>query len=164
MSERPVQIIPADTPVLIQQVRELVVEYGQWLGEDLNFQGFTEELAGLPGDYAPPRGRLYVARVKERTAGCIALRPLQGDICEMKRLYVRPDFRNLGIGRLLAMRIIDDARAIGYTYMRLDTIPKLAAANKLYEKIGFVDIQPYYFNPIANVRYMELCLNSQSEI
>ncbi|MBI1824918.1 MAG: GNAT family N-acetyltransferase [Planctomycetes bacterium] len=117
-----------------------------------------EELAGLPGDYAPPRGRLYIARAGEKTAGCIALRPLEGDICEMKRLYVRPEFRNLGIGRDLTLKIIEDARAIGYDRMRLDTIPKLQSAIKLYEKLGFVDIAPYYSNPIAGVRYMELRL------
>ena len=141
----------------IESVREIFREYEAWFGGDLCFQGFEDELKNLPGKYASPAGRLYLARVDESIAGCIALRPLDSDVCEMKRLFVREDFRNLGIGRMLIERLIADAREIRYTAMRLDTFTqKMERAGQLYESYGFREIPPYYDNPNDGVLFMEL--------
>jgi putative acetyltransferase len=150
-------IFQAKSPAQISQARELFVEYAQSLGFSLCFQNFDKELAGLPGDYAPPEGRLLLAEFDGQLAGCIALHKLGSDICEMKRLYLRPQFRGKGLGRVLTERIIAEAREIGYRRMRLDTVePVMKDAVAMYRKIGFQEIPPYRPNPIAGAMYMEL--------
>ena len=144
----------------IAAARELFVEYQAWLGVDLCFQGFATELATLPGDYAPPRGRLLLARTSDddEIAGCIALRPLDDERCEMKRLFVRLDHHGGGIGRRLIEGLIGEARRIGYRTMVLDTLPQMRAAQHLYQAFGFRDIPAYYHNPTPGVRYLALDL------
>ncbi len=142
----------------MNDVRALFQEYAASLGIDLCFQNFDKELAGLPGEYAPPAGRLLVAVDEDRLAGCVGLRRIDDGICEMKRLYVRPTHRGTGLGRTLAEAVIAAAREIGYSTMRLDTLPSMTAAIKLYGSLGFADTQPYRFNPVEGVRYMELVL------
>jgi ribosomal protein S18 acetylase RimI-like enzyme len=139
-------------------VRALFGEYAASLGFDLSFQGFERELRELPGDYAPPRGGLLVARAGGEPAGCAALRPLDGETCEMKRLYVRPEFRGAGVGRALAEAVVEAARRAGYRRMRLDTVPSMQAARALYRTIGFREIEPYRFNPVPGTAFMELDL------
>ena len=141
--------------------RTLFREYAASLGVDLSFQGFESELAALPGEYAAPRGALLLAEVDGAAVGCVALRPWDdepGDrpICEMKRLFVRRSGRDLGLGRRLAEEVIDAARAAGYRRMRLDTLPTMRAARGLYRALGFREIEPYRFNPIAGTSFMEL--------
>jgi len=155
---RVIDIVSVITPDQIDQIRTLFLEYGESLGFSLCFQGFDQELAGLPGDYAPPHGSLLIAYVDHEPAGCVALHRLEGVICEMKRLYVRPAHRRLGLGRQLAERIIEDARARGYNRMRLDTINTMTAALTLYRDLGFVEIPPYRPNPIDGAVYLELVL------
>ena len=140
-------------------MRELFLEYGNSLGFSLCFQSFDEELAGLPGKYAPAEGRLLLARYGDEAAGCVALRKFEPEIAEMKRLYLRDKFRGRGLGRILAELIIGEARMIGYQKMRLDTVgPKMQDAVALYRKLGFKEIAPYRSNPIAGAMYMELSL------
>jgi len=147
----------AESPAQIAQARELFLEYAQSLGFSLCFQNFDHELAGLPGDYAPPDGRLLLAEYEGQLAGCVALPELEAGICEMKRLYLRPRFRGKGLGRVLAERIIAEARTIGYQRMRLDTVePVMKDAVAVYRKLGFKEIAPYRANPIAGAMYMEL--------
>jgi acetylglutamate kinase len=153
-----VEIIQATTPEQVDQVRALFLEYADYLRVDLRFQGFTEELAALPGDYAPPNGRLFLALDDGQSAGCIALHPLDLGVCEMKRLYVRPSYRGKHIGRLLAQRLLDDARAIGYKRMKLDSIRALKEACVLYQSLGFVECAPYRYNPFEDAVFMELNL------
>jgi putative acetyltransferase len=149
----------AETPSQITQARDLFLEYAQSLGFSLCFQNFDQELAGLPGDYAPPEGRLLLAEYEGYVAGCVALHRLEDEICEMKRLYLRPQFRGKGIGLALADRIISEARQIGYQRMRLDTVePVMKDAVEMYRKLGFREIAPYRTNPIAGTLYMELQL------
>jgi len=150
-------VFRASSVVQIAQARELFLEYAQSLGFSLCFQNFDKELAGLPGDYAPPEGRLLVAECDGRLAGCVALHKVEPSICEMKRLYMRPRFRGNGLGRALAERIIAEARQIGYRRMRLDTVePIMKEAVAMYRKLGFKEIPPYRPNPIAGAKYMEL--------
>ena len=152
------QIIEARALHDIERARSLFREYETSLGVDLCFQGFEQELAGLPGAYARPSGRLLLAVDGGRPAGCIALRPLGADGCEMKRLYVRPEFRGRRVGRLLAERVLAEARAIGYAGMRLDTLPSMKEAIPLYRSLGFAEIAPYYANPVPGALFMELAL------
>ncbi|MDT8990623.1 GNAT family N-acetyltransferase [Curvibacter sp. APW13] len=143
----------------VADVRSLFVEYAASLDVDLCFQRFAEELDGLPGHYAPPRGALVLAKVHGDGAGCCALRPLDSsdyaNACEMKRLYVRPGYRGTGVGRLLAESIVDQARLLGYDHILLDTLSDMEAARALYEDLGFEEIPPYYYNPIAGAHYLK---------
>ncbi|WP_347261712.1 GNAT family N-acetyltransferase [Rudaea sp.] len=141
-------------------VCELLREYERALDVDLCFQGFAQELAGLPGDYAPPRGALLLARDGAAVAGCIALRPVDAHDCEMKRLYVRDEFRATGLGRRLVERVIATAQAIGYRRMVLDTLPSMVSAQRLYASFGFADIASYRHNPIAGTRFLGLELGA----
>ena len=151
------QTVQAESPEQIASIRELFLEYAQSLGFSLCFQGFEQELAGLPGDYAAPSGRLLLAMQNETAAGCAALHKLNAEYCEMKRLYVRPQFRGRGLGVHLAERIIAEARQIGYKYLRLDTVePVMRSAVAIYRQFGFHEIAPYRPNPIAGALYMEL--------
>lgn len=154
----PVEILQAETPDHLQEARLLFEEYAASLGFGLDFQDFEAELAGLPGAYSPPRGRLLLAFHEGRTAGCVALREIEEGVCEMKRLYVRPDFRALRIGRALAEAVIAEAREIGYLSMRLDTVPSMGRAQDLYRTLGFREIPPYRFNPVPGTAFLELRL------
>jgi ribosomal protein S18 acetylase RimI-like enzyme len=155
MSDAPsVAVRPAAVPDEMGLVRALFLEYGRSLSFDLCFQGFEQELADLPGCYAAPRGQILLAP----GAGVVALRPLSGDICEMKRLYVRPQARGLGLGARLAHLIIAAGQERGYRAMRLDTHESMTAAIALYRELGFREIAPYYDNPVAGIRYYELTL------
>ena len=151
-------LVPALSQAELAACRDLMVEYQRGLGVSLCFQGFDRELASLPGDYAPPRGRLYLALAGGKPVGCAALRPLFHRDAEMKRLYVRPAMRGSGLGRALALRIIEEARALGYEAVKLDTLPQMKAAQRLYEALGFRDTAPYNDNPVAGVRFMALGL------
>ena len=147
----------AKSPAQIAQARELFVEYAQALGFSLCFQNFDQELAGLPGDYAPPGGRLLLAEYRGQLAGCVALHQLGPGICEMKRLYLRPQFRGKGLGRVLAEIVIAEGRAMGCRQMRLDTVePVMPNAVAMYRRLGFKEIEPYCPNPIDGALYMEL--------
>jgi len=140
-------------------IRRLFEEYAAELGHDLCFQGFANELETLPGSYARPDGRLLLASAKDEAAGCVGLRRLEPEVCEMKRLYVRPAYRSLGAGRMLAEAIVAEGRAAGYRRMRLDTLSTMVGALALYRKLGFRDIAPYRDNPIPGVVYLELELD-----
>src|SRR5829696_414090 len=151
------RIFQANSQEDIDQARTLFEEYQTGLGISLCFQDFDQELKKLPGDYAPPDGRLLLAVDDAGLAGCIALRKLAPDVCEMKRLFVRPTHRGTGLGRTLVESLIDEARRLGYTKMRLDTLPgRMDKAIALYQSIGFVDIDPYYENPVPDAKFMEL--------
>ena len=152
------KIVQAQSEHEIQQVRELFAEYVAWLGINLCFQNYEKELAELPGDYAPPGGRLLLVLDEDgRAAGCAALRDLGKGVCEMKRLFVRPEFRGQHLGERLVDMILNDARAIGYQCIRLDTLPgKMDRAITMYRARGFKDIAPYYNNPVAGAAFMEL--------
>ena len=152
------QIIHAKTKAHYQSVHEMFIQYGGSLGFDLAFQGFSRELAGLPGDYASPGGCILLAEVVGGYAGCVALRPLPDKICEMKRLYVIPEYQGRGIGRALAGSVIGQARKMGYQKMRLDTVESMKAAQGLYVSLGFETIEAYCYNPLDNPRFMELAL------
>lgn len=158
-AESALKIIQVETPEQIAAVRELFLEYAQSLNFSLCFQSFDQELAALPGEYAPPSGRLLLAESSGRRAGCVALHRLEDGICEMKRLYVRPEFRGHKIGRRLAEAVIAEARAAGYERMRLDTVaPVMREAVQLYRELGFYEIPAYRPNPVQGTLYMELAL------
>jgi len=142
--------------------RALFVEYQQGLSVSLCFQQFDRELATLPGDYARPRGRLILARIAGEPAGCVALRPLDASAAEMKRLYVRAAFRGMGIGRTLAECVIDEARALGYRTLKLDTLPSMSEAQRMYAELGFVDTPAYNDNPVDGVRFLALDLGASA--
>jgi len=154
------KILHAETCKNLEIVKMLFEEYASSLDFDLDFQDFEEELANLTDNYAPPKGCLLLAEYKGQVAGCVALRELSDSICEMKRLYVRSQFRGLGIGRALAEAVIEEARRIGYTHMRLDTAPSMKTARTLYVSLGFKEISPYRYNPIEGAVFMELTLVS----
>ena len=153
-----IQIISALTNEQIDTIRLLFLEYAQSLNFDLCFQSFDEELAGLPGDYATPDGRLLLATHGDKVAGCVALRKVADGVCEMKRLWVRQEFRGKKIGRKLAEEIISEARKIGYSIMKLDTIDTMTEAITLYKSMGFSETSAYRYNPIEGAKYMELKL------
>jgi putative acetyltransferase len=153
-----VLVRPAMSAGDIAEARRLLEQYEASLDVDLRYQGFEEELAGLPGAYAPPRGRLLLAVDGSAPAGCVALRPLGDDVGEMKRLYVSPAARGRRVGRLLAETVIREARLIGYCRMRLDTLPSMKEALALYRALGFEEIAPYYASPVAGTRFLELLL------
>jgi len=153
----------ASSPAQIAQVRELFLEYAKSLGFSLCFQSFDRELAGLPGDYSPPDGRLLIAEYEGEVAGCVALHKLEPGICEMKRLYLRPAFRGKGLGRRLAETILNEARSIGYQRLRLDTVERVMKdAVGLYRALGFREIAPYRANPMEGTLYMELVLSAST--
>jgi ribosomal protein S18 acetylase RimI-like enzyme len=153
--------VPAD-PTQLEDTRTIFCEYAAQLGVDLCFQGFEQELAGLPGEYAAPHGALLLAVVDGALAGCGAFRPLPDvdypNACEMKRLYVRRAFRRFGLGRLLARQLMDLAIEAGYSTMLLDTLDDMEAARNLYETLGFEEIPPYYFNPVPGAHYLKVDL------
>ncbi len=152
-------IIPAESAAQLDAVRELLLEYWENRKLETYVFNFDQELAGLPGAYAPPDGRLFLAQWENKPAGCVALRKLESDICEMKRLYLSPKFRGKGIGRVLAEFIISQARSLGYKKMRLDTIQSnMQEAIALYRQLGFTEIAAYRMNPLPGVIFMELTL------
>ncbi|MFX0000370.1 MAG: GNAT family N-acetyltransferase [Candidatus Hodarchaeota archaeon] len=139
-------------------IKEIFIEYANYLAIDLDFQNFDEELKNIQGNYSPPEGCILLAYFEGKIAGCVAVRKLQDDICEMKRLYVRPNYQNKTIGKELSKAIIQKAKEIGYKYMRLDTLPFMKAALKIYASLGFKEIAPYRYNPIEGAKYFELKL------
>lgn len=153
-------VIQGHSPEYLDEVRALFKEYQEFLGFDLCFQSFDDELATLPGKYAPPSGRILLAECDGKIAGCVALRKIGEGICEMKRLFVRAEFRGKGIGRLLAVEIINAGKEICCEKMRLDTVPKLREAIALYRKLGFYEIPPYTHNPVPGALFFEIKLRT----
>jgi putative acetyltransferase len=155
-------LIQASSTEEIQRARLLFEEYASWVEISLCFQNFDEEVAKLPGDYAPPSGRLFLAVDGAEVMGCVALRKIGDGVGEMKRLYVRPEFRGRGLGRTLTEKLIAEAKQIGYTSLRLDTLPgKMDQAIAMYRAFGFKEIAPYYKNPVAGATFMELILDQE---
>jgi len=158
-----IELAPPSSAQEFDEVRTIFREYADRLGIDLCFQHFDEELASLPGEYAPPRGALLLARVDGELAGCCALRPLDGsdysNAAEMKRLYVRKAFRGFGLGRQLAEAVLDAARQAGYACVLLDTLDDMEAARALYGELGFEEIPPYYHNPVPGSHYLKVDLD-----
>ena len=152
------EIVEATDPEEVAEVRALLLEYQASLDVDLAFQGFAGEVAALPGAYGPPSGRLLLARVGGAACGCIALQAIDSATCEMKRLYVRPACRGRGIGRLLVVRLLAEARTIGYRNVCLDTLPSMTRAAAMYEEMGFREIAPYRHNPVRGTRFLSLSL------
>ena len=154
-----IELVTPSSPAQLEETRAIFREYAAQLGIDLCFQGFDAELDNLPGDYAAPTGALLLATVDGSVAGCGALRPLAdvdyANACEMKRLYVRPAYRGLGLGRLMAQALMDQALRAGYSVMLLDTLDDMEAARSLYTALGFEEIPPYYFNPIPGAHYLK---------
>ena len=155
MKNKQVELIYAADREVFDEAKRMFLEYAETLGVDLSFQNFEEELKTLPERYGPPDGLVIIAYVDGRSAGCAALHMLTPDICEMKRLYVRDEYRELGIGSKLIEKILGEASSREYRYIRLDTLPTMAKAQKLYESFGFYDIDPYVYNPVPGTRYLE---------
>lgn len=160
--ETAAKIVHAKTIDDLEKIRQLFREYEGFLGVDLCFQDFESELTELPGKYAAPHGALLMAVEGQDAAGCVAMRPLQELVCEMKRLYVKPQYRGRGLGKMLAKAVIDEAVIAGYSHMRLDTLNHLRRAIALYRSLGFRMIQPYYQNPLPDVLYWELELERRT--
>jgi GNAT superfamily N-acetyltransferase len=148
-------IIRIEQSQYLDTIRDLFLEYAESLDFDLDFQNFKDELARLPGEYSPPEGCLIIAFYQGKPAGCVGLRKLEKNICEMKRLYVRPRYRAMGVGKVLAGSIIREAGVRGYKHMRLDTVPSMKEARRLYLSMGFKKIDPYCYNPIQGATFME---------
>ncbi|PPE70984.1 GNAT family N-acetyltransferase [Caldimonas thermodepolymerans] len=163
MESPQIRIVSPDTPDLYDATREIFREYADSLNVDLAFQDFEHELATLPGEYAPPGGRLLLAFVDDELAGCGGYRPIAdvdyANACEMKRLYVRKPFRRFGLGRMLAQHLIDEAQRSGYSVMLLDTLDEMEAARSLYASLGFEEIPPYYYNPLPGAHYLKVDLD-----
>ena len=155
--------VPAHQGPHLTHIRNLFQEYEASLAFDLSFQDFEQELRTLPGEYAPPQGRLLLAYLDSTAAGCVALRKISNRICEMKRLYVRPSMRRLGVGKFLALKIIAEAQKAGYQWMRLDTMPSMKTAFALYESLGFETIAPYRSNPIPGAKFLQLDLERHTD-
>jgi ribosomal protein S18 acetylase RimI-like enzyme len=153
------QLVQVDGAQSIAIVRELFREYSDAIGTDLEYQGFSAELASLPAPYVPPAGALLIARHAARVAGCVAMRKLDGNTCEMKRLYVRPEYRGSGLGKTLVEAVIQAARQAGYRELRLDTLPSMASAQSLYRRLGFLDIHPYSEKYLPGTRFYSLTLD-----
>jgi putative acetyltransferase len=158
--------VTPDSPALIDAAREIFIEYADSLGIDLGFQGFDEEIRLLPRGYLPPEGALLLAMVDGDVAGCAAMRPLTdvdyANACEMKRLYVRRPFRKFGLGRALAQSVMDIAASTGYSTMLLDTLVEMEAARELYASLGFVEVPPYYYNPLPGAHYFKADLSGHA--
>jgi putative acetyltransferase len=152
------EIIQAESRDDLETAKALIEEYTTSLGLNLDFQYFDCELRQFPGDYAPPKGRVLLAKSENQVAGCVCLRRLVGDVCEMKRLYVKLEYRGRAIGKQLALAVIQEAKLIGYGRMRLDTLSTMPAAIALYVTLGFTRIEPYYENPVAGAMFFELKL------
>lgn len=154
----PIEIVAYREDADIEIAANLFREYQSDLNADLCFQGFEEELASLPGKYARPQGNILIAKYKEQIAGCVALRPIENEVAEMKRLYVKPAYRGCSIGKVLTREIIQEAKQSGYKSIRLDTLKRLHAAIELYKSFGFKPIEAYYNNPMDEVVFLELAL------
>lgn len=157
-----IKIVQAETGAQVEEARKIFREYEKWLGLDLCFQSFEDELKNLPGRYSKPEGRLFLALAGEKAAGCVALRKIDAETCEMKRLFVRPEFRGLGVGKKLVEKIISAAGNVGYRKMRLDTYPpKMPKAVEIYKSYGFREIPAYYHNPFGETLFMEKDLKAK---
>ncbi len=156
------RIFEADSEDFLSATRELFLEYANSLPFALDFQDFDEEISNLPGEYSRPEGCILVALAGDGPAGCVALRKLEENICEMKRLYVRPEFRGLKLGRRLAKRVIDEAKKIGYGRMRLDTVSGMTEAITLYRSLGFKGISQYRMNPLPDAMFFELDMGERA--
>lgn len=158
-----IRLVPADMARSFEPAREILREYADSLAIDLCFQDFDTELANMPGDYAPPGGRLLLAYVGDQLAGCGGLRALTdvdyANACEMKRLFVRPAFRHFGLGRTIAEAVVDEARRAGYSVVLLDTLDEMESARGLYATLGFEEVAPYYYNPIPGAHYLKMELD-----
>jgi len=156
-----IEIVEANTKILITKVKELFLEYSESLGFDLSFQNFDAELDNFPVQYSPPTGSLFLALSQNLPIGCVGVRYFEDDICEMKRLFVKPNFRGKRVGRLLAEAAVKAGKNLGYERMRLDTLPTMEKANHLYRSLGFIEIEPYRYNPIEGAKYLELNLKEE---
>lgn len=156
------RLVPVESNEQLSELKSLFLEYANSLTFDLGFQNFQKELQGLPGEYAPPEGSMMLAVTDRGLAGCVALRKLGDGLCEMKRLYVRPEFRGQRVGRALAVAIVEEAKRLGYLRMRLDTVPSMDEAIGLYRSLGFREIGPYRYNPIGGALFMELDIQEET--
>lgn len=156
-----IEIVEANTKILITKVKELFLEYSESLGFDLSFQNFDAELDNFPVQYSPPTGSLFLALSQNLPIGCVGVRYFEDGICEMKRLFVKPNFRGKRVGRLLAEAAVKAGKFLGYERMRLDTLPTMEKANHLYRSLGFIEIEPYRYNPIEGAKYLELNLKEE---